>query len=65
LPGNTVELLQIAPLGSLIFEHCSHLAIRVETAQEIEVESNQNLLMINQNINIALIGNPNTGKLRF
>jgi ferrous iron transport protein A len=38
LPGNTVELLQIAPLGSLIFEHCSHLAIRVETAQEIEVE---------------------------
>jgi ferrous iron transport protein A len=37
LPGNTVEL-QIAPLESLIFETHSHLAIRVETAQEIEVE---------------------------
>jgi tRNA U34 5-carboxymethylaminomethyl modifying GTPase MnmE/TrmE len=37
------------------------LAIRVETAQEIEVNQNQ-ALMINQNINIALIGNPNTGK---
>jgi tRNA U34 5-carboxymethylaminomethyl modifying GTPase MnmE/TrmE len=38
------------------------LAIRVETAQEIEVELIKKALMINQNINIALIGNPNTGK---
>jgi ribosome biogenesis GTPase A len=36
------------------------LAIRVETAQEIEVELIK-IKLINQNI-IALIGNPNTGK---
>jgi ferrous iron transport protein A len=40
LPGNTVELLQIAPFGDPLYLNIngSHLAIRVETAQEIEVE---------------------------
>ncbi len=40
LPGNTVELLQIAPLGCPLFLDIngSHLAIRVETASKIEVE---------------------------
>jgi ferrous iron transport protein A len=40
LPGNTVELLQIAPFGDPLYLNVngSHLAIRVETAQEIEVE---------------------------
>jgi Fe2+ transport system protein B len=37
------------------------LAIRVETAKEIEVELIK-IAFNNQNINIALIGNPNTGK---
>ena len=40
LPGNTVELLQIAPFGDPLFLDIngSHLAIRLETAVEIEVE---------------------------
>jgi ferrous iron transport protein A len=40
VPGNTVELLQIAPFGDPLYLNVngSHLAIRVETAQEIEVE---------------------------
>jgi ferrous iron transport protein A len=40
LPGNTVELLQIAPFGDPLYLDIngSHLAIRMETAREIEVE---------------------------
>lgn len=40
LPGNTVELLQIAPFGDPLYldVNGSHLAIRLETAKEIEVE---------------------------
>jgi ferrous iron transport protein A len=40
LPGNTVELLQIAPFGDPLFLNVngSHLAIRIETAKEIFVE---------------------------
>ena len=40
LPGNTVELLQIAPFGDPLYLNIngSHLAIRIETAKEIEVE---------------------------
>lgn len=40
LPGNQVELLQIAPFGDPLFLDIngSHLAIRIETAREIEVE---------------------------
>lgn len=40
LPGNTVELLQIAPLGDPIYINVneSHVAIRLETAAEIDVE---------------------------
>ena len=40
LPGNMVELLQIAPLGDPLYLNVngSHLAIRIETAREIEVE---------------------------
>jgi ferrous iron transport protein A len=40
LPGNKVELLQIAPLGDPLYLDIngSHLAIRIETAREIEVE---------------------------
>lgn len=39
LPGNTVELLQIAPFGDPLYLNIngSHLAIRIETAREIEV----------------------------
>ena len=41
LPGNTVKLLQIAPLGDPLYLDIngSHLAIRIETAREIEVDS--------------------------
>lgn len=40
LPGNTVELIQVAPFGDPLYLNVngSHLAIRLETAQEIEVE---------------------------
>lgn len=40
LPGNVVELLQIAPFGDPLFLDIngSHLAIRLETARDIEVE---------------------------
>lgn len=40
LPGNSVELLQVAPLGDPIYINVneSHVAIRLETAAEIDVE---------------------------
>ncbi len=40
LPGNMVELLQIAPFGDPLYLNIngSHVAIRVETAREIEVD---------------------------
>ena len=40
LPGNEVTLLQIAPFGDPLYLDIngSHLAIRVETATEIEIE---------------------------
>ncbi|GEP50117.1 iron transporter [Flavobacterium noncentrifugens] len=40
LPGNIVELLQIAPLGDPLYLDIngSHLAIRIETAKEIIVD---------------------------
>lgn len=43
LPGNTVELLQIAPFGDPLYLDIngSHLAIRMETARDIEVEINK------------------------
>jgi ferrous iron transport protein A len=39
LPGNTVQLLQIAPFGDPLYLNINgcHLAIRLETAREIEV----------------------------
>jgi ferrous iron transport protein A len=40
LPGNIVELLQIAPFGDPLYldVNGSHLAIRIETAKNIKVE---------------------------
>lgn len=40
LPGNLVELLQVAPFGDPLYLNIngSHVAIRVETAKEIEVD---------------------------
>lgn len=40
LPGNLVEVLQIAPFGDPLYLNIngSHLAIRLETAREIEVD---------------------------
>lgn len=40
LPGNMVELLQVAPFGDPLFLNIndSHLAIRLETASVIQVE---------------------------
>jgi ferrous iron transport protein A len=40
LPGNTVELLQVAPLGDPIYINVndSHVAIRKEMAAGIDVE---------------------------
>ena len=40
LPGNIVQLLQVAPLGDPLFLDIndSHLAIRLETASMIEVD---------------------------
>lgn len=46
LPGSLVELLQIAPFGDPLYLDIngSHVAIRVETAREIEVELVKNNL---------------------
>ena len=40
LPGNEIELLQIAPLGDPLYLNINgaHLAIRIETASKIVVE---------------------------
>ena len=40
LPGNVVEVVQIAPFGCPIYLNINdcHLAIRIETAAAIEVE---------------------------
>ena len=40
LPGNQVSLLQIAPFGDPLYLDIngSHVAIRIETAKEIEVD---------------------------
>ena len=40
LPGNLVELIQVAPFGDPIYINVndSHVAIRLETALEIDVE---------------------------
>lgn len=40
LPGNSIELLQLAPLGDPLYINVndSFVAIRKETAQEINVE---------------------------
>jgi ferrous iron transport protein A len=45
LPGNEVELLQIAPFGDPLYLDIngSHLAIRIETAKQIEVELINNI----------------------
>lgn len=39
LPGNTIELIQIAPFGCPMYFNVndSHVAIRIETAKEITV----------------------------
>nr|WP_315247788.1 FeoA family protein [uncultured Flavobacterium sp.] len=46
LPGSFVELLQIAPFGDPLYLDIngSHVAIRIETAREIEVELIKNNL---------------------
>ncbi len=46
LPGNTVELLQIAPLGDPYYFNIndSHVAIRKETADEVVVEIENQLI---------------------
>lgn len=44
LPGNSIELIQTAPLGDPLYFNIndSHVAIRLETAQEISVLKEQN-----------------------
>ncbi|MFC4738542.1 ferrous iron transport protein A [Flavobacterium ponti] len=44
LPGNSIELIQIAPLGDPLYYtiNDSHVAIRLETAQEISILKEQN-----------------------
>ena len=44
LPGYVVELLQIAPFGDPLYLNIngSHVAIRIETAKEIEVDLIEN-----------------------
>ena len=45
LPGNIVELIQIAPFGDPIYLNINgaHLAIRLETASEIEDDIIKNI----------------------
>lgn len=42
LPGNTIELIQIAPFGCPLYFNVndSHVAIRLETAKKIKVVVN-------------------------
>ena len=42
LPGNSITLIQIAPLGDPLYFNVndSHVAIRLETAKEIRVTKN-------------------------
>ncbi len=42
LPGNSIELIQIAPFGCPLYFNVndSHVAIRLETAKEIKVVIN-------------------------
>jgi ferrous iron transport protein A len=44
LPGNSIELIQIAPFGCPLYFNVndSHVAIRLETAKEIKVVINPN-----------------------
>jgi len=44
LPGNSIELIQIAPFGCPLYFNVndSHVAIRLETAKEIKVVVNPN-----------------------
>lgn len=44
LPGNSVELIQIAPFGDPLYikVNDSHVAIRLETAVEISIIKEQN-----------------------
>ena len=44
LPGNSIELIQIAPFGDPLYYtiNDSHVAIRLETAQEISILKEQN-----------------------
>lgn len=44
LPGNLVELVQIAPFGDPLYFiiNDSHVAIRIETAKEIEIAIENN-----------------------
>ena len=46
LPGNQVSLLQTAPFGDPLYLDIngSHVAIRIETAKEIEVDILTNIL---------------------
>jgi ribosome biogenesis GTPase A len=66
MAGNTVELLQIAPFGDPLYLNVngSHSQFVWKLLEKLKW-INRYALMINQNINVALIGNPNTGKLRF
>jgi ferrous iron transport protein A len=42
LPGNSITLIQVAPLGDPLYFNVndSHVAIRIETAKEIRVTKN-------------------------
>lgn len=44
LPGNSIQLIQIAPLGDPLYYNIndSHVAIRLETALEISIIKEQN-----------------------
>lgn len=43
LPGNKIQLIQIAPLGDPLYYNIndSHVAIRLETAKEITIKLEQ------------------------
>lgn len=45
LPGNTIELIQVAPFGCPMYFNVndSHVAIRTETAREINVTVETNI----------------------
>ena len=63
LPGNFIELVQIAPLGDPLFLQLTMQKLQYEKHGSLYLYSiGRTLIMGKNSIKVALIGNPNVGK---